>query len=656
MMQMRETIKRVGGWTLLAGGITTFLAYNYLDSGTGIFLFSVGLLLLLVDPVLLLLDRKDSTLEGRWNTLYLCWGLLASAIVFYLIRDQIHGEEDSIAARMRLFLLILFLFSFAGAIILRISAGLEYSSRASLSGQQSREKNAVHASLAVLAALALFSALNYLAAVRNPTLDFSPGFFSYSDDSRQIISSLDGKVEVHAFLPVKQAIRNKATSSTLPELFLIAEDVRVMLQQLPNINSKITLEFHNADLADFQSEEFGRVSNGTIIIRALKKGDVESEDLPYVDRRVYVFTRKDMERLERESVRALLQVSSPPRMVYFPAANGERVGLTKAAVNPHALETFRELLRYYNYRIRDLGAGSEWPGPIPDDADAVVLAGPSVEYGEDAREALLAYAKKGGRLMILMDPAGKEDFEWLFEALNVPYKYERSLLSNNPRKPGELFIQQFEKHRMTENLNLAGRAAIVYAGSAYFEETKREKSEEEMPVNEEASPNQNPATPAAEPGQEAPVAEQPKPDQFQTQVFLYSPFGTVLDKNRNGKQDPGESSGRFPLGLAIENPATDARIAVYSDIAWISELGLRYQADHRNPILAADTLFWMTESQIAAALPAEPRKDRSIQITEELKLRNLILGMVVFPVGLSLILGLALYFYRRNRRFEGTNS
>ena len=152
------------------------------------------------------------------------------------------------------------------------------------------------------------------------------------------------------------------------------------------------------------------------------------------------------------------------------------------------------------------------------------------------------------------------------------------------------------------------------------------------------------------------MAEQPKPDQFQTQVFLYSPFGTVLDKNRNGKQDPGESSGRFPLGLAIENPATDARIAVYSDIAWISELGLRYQADHRNPILAADTLFWMTESQIAAALPAEPRKDRSIQITEELKLRNLILGMVVFPVGLSLILGLALYFYRRNRRFEGTNS
>ncbi|MCB1168733.1 MAG: Gldg family protein [Leptospiraceae bacterium] len=676
MMQMRETIKRVGGWALLAGGITTFLAFNYLDSGTGIFLFCLGLLLLLADPVLLLLDRKDSTLEGRWNTLYLCWGLLVSAIVFYLIRDQIRGDEDSIAARMRLFLLILFLFSFAGAIILRISAGLEYSSRASLSGQQSREKNAVHASLAVLAALALFSALNYLAAVRNPTLDFSPGFFSYSADSRQIISSLDGKVEVHAFLPVKQAIRNKATSSTLPELFMIAEDVRVMLQQLPNINSKITLEFHNADLADFQSDEFGRVSNGTIIIRALKKGDVESDDRPYVDRRVYVFTRKDMERLERESVRALLQVSSPPRMVYFPAANGERVGLTKAAANPHALETFRELLRYYNYRIRDLGGGSDWPGPIPEDADAVVLAGPTVPYGEDAREALLDYAKRGGRLMILMDPAGQEDFEWLFQALQVPYKYERSLLSNNPRKPGELFIQQFEKHRMTENLNLAGRAAIIYAGSAYFEETKREApppgnnaTSGEPPVTETgpapgtpdqpavSGPADEKPAPAPESGnQNGPEAQQPKPDEFQTQVFLYSPFGTVLDKNRNGKQDPGESSGRFPLGLAIENPATDARIAVYSDIAWISELGLRYQADHRNPILAADTLFWMTESQIAAALPAEPRKDRSIQITEELKLRNLILGMVIFPVGLSLILGLALYYYRRNRRFEGNNS
>ena len=85
-------------------------------------------------------------------------------------------------------------------------------------------------------------------------------------------------------------------------------------------------------------------------------------------------------------------------------------------------------------------------------------------------------------------------------------------------------------------------------------------------------------------------------------------------------------------------------------------MGLRYEADHRNPILAADTLFWMTESEVAAALPAEPRKDRSIQITEELKLRNLILGIVVFPLGLSLALGLALYFYRKNRRFEGKGS
>ncbi len=672
---MREVIKRIGGWTLLAGGITALLAFQYLNSATGIFLFALGLLLFFADPVLLLLNRKDATLEGRWKTLYTSWALLGAALVFFIIRSQIHGEDDSIAARMRLFLLIIFLFSFIGSVLLRISAGLEYSSRASLAGQQSRERNAVRASLGILAALALFSALNYLAAKRNPTLDFSPGYFSYSEESRQIIATLDGKAEVHAFLPVKQAIRDKQSSKTLPELYQIAEDVRVMLQQLPNINSSITLEFHNADLADFQSDEFGRVSNGTIIIRALKKGNVEADDRPYVDRRVYVYSRKDMERLERESVRALLQVSSPPRMVYFPAANGERVALQRAAANPHSLETFRELMRFYNYRIRDLGAGADWPGPIPEDADAVVLAGPTAPYGEDARNALLDYARKGGRIMILIDPSGKEDFEWLLGELQVPYTVDKAMLSHNPRRPGELFIQQFETHRMTENLNLGGRAAIVYAGTAFFEDAKRDKPSSDStnpvppesdvdapnpgqgtpaPANEQESQvNEDPASPDA--GQEVPGAEK-KPDEFKTQVFLYSPFGTVLDRNRNGKQDPGESQGRFPLGLAIENPARDTRIAVYSDIAWISEMGLRYEADHRNPILAADTLFWMTESEVAAALPAEPRKDRSIQITEELKLRNLVLGIVVFPLGLSLALGLALYFYRKNRRFEGKGS
>ncbi|MEQ8353030.1 MAG: Gldg family protein [Leptospiraceae bacterium] len=657
---MRETIKRIGGWTLLSGGITALMAFQYLNSATGIFLFVLGLLLLLADPILLLLNRKDSTLEGRWNTIYTSWGLTVAALIFFIVRSQIHGEDDSVAARMRLFLLIVFLFGFIGAVLLRISTGLEYSSRASLSGQQSRERNAVRASLGVLAALALFSALNYLAAMRNPTLDFSPGYFSYSEESRKIISTLDGKVEVHAFLPVKQAIRDKEVSKTMPELYQIGEDVRVMLQQLPNINSSITLEFHNADLADFQSDEFGRVSNGTIIVRSLKKGNVEADDRPYVDRRVYVYTRKDMERLERESVRAMLQVSSPPRMVYFPAANGERIALQRAAANPNSLETFRELIRFYNYRLRDLGAGADWPGPIPDDADAVVLAGPTAPYGEEARKAILDYAKKGGRIMILIDPAGDENFEWLLEELQSPYTHEKALLSHNPRRPGELFIQQFETHRMTENLNLGGRAAIVYAGTGYFEEMDRKapaiieqntngaEENEENPSPEGANP-QEPEKPETN----SEKTPEKKSDEFKTQVFLYSPFGTTLDRNRNGKQDPGESQGRFPLGLAIENPARDTRIAIYSDIAWISEAGIRYQADHRNPILAADTLFWMTESEVAAALPAEPRTDRSIQITEELKLRNLILGIVVFPLGLSMALGLAIYFYRKNRRFEG---
>jgi hypothetical protein len=671
LQTLRELAKKIGGWTQLTGAVLTFLAFGYLDSATGVFLFALGILLLLADPILLLAQRTDPTLEGRWKTLYASWGLILLSIVLFLVREQIHGEEGSIAERTRLFLLVLFLFSLAGAILLRVSAGLEYSSRASLAGQQSRERNAARASLAVLAALALFSALNYLAAQRNPTLDLSPGYFSYSADSRRIISTLEGTVEVHAFLPVKQAIQNKEASRTVPELYRIAEDVRVMLEQLPNINSAIDLQFHNADLVDFQSDEFGRVSNGTIIIRSLKKGVVESDDRPYVDRRVYVYTRKDMERLERESVRALLQVSSPARTVYFPAGNGERVALQRGAANPNSLETFRELLRYYNYRIRDLATGTDWPGPIPEDADAVVLAGPTVPYGKEARDALLNYIQSGGRLLVLNDPGGDEDFQWLLAELMIPYDYRKSLLSHNPRRPGELFIQQFETHRMNENLSLGGRAAIVYAGTGYFQQVEREPQRDVTapPVPESGPTSGTEATESSRPAQslepetsQENVAESPREgedevadapvDEFQTMVFLYSPFGTILDRNRNGRQDPGESAGRFPLGLAVENPARESRLAIYSDIGWISEIGLHYEADHRNPILAADTLFWMTESKVAAALPAEPRKDRSIQITEELKLRNLILGIIVFPLGLSLLLALGLYLYRKNRRFE----
>ena len=231
---------------------------------------------------------------------------------------------------------------------------------------------------------------------------------------------------------------------------------------------------------------------------------------------------------------------------------------------------------------------------------------------------------------------------------------------------------------MTENLNVGGKAAIIYAGTGYFEQFDRKKTkpEQSTAINTESSPDGQPNAengPDAKPQpgteanpQPAPQSETPtgpdgapvakKEDKFEAQPFLYSPFGTVRDTNRNGKQDPGEDAGRYVLGLAIQNPAKGSRIAAYSDIAWISEMGLRFQVEQRNAILAADTLFWMTESGVAAALPAEPRNDRSIQLTEDLKLRNLILGVVVIPIGLSLLLGLGLYFYRKNRRFQGSHS
>lgn len=673
--------KKHGVWFYFTGSTAAYLALSFLDSWIGITVLVFFTLAALSDPAVIAVGsfRKKEWKENAPLWIAFSLGILAAAT--FIVRWKIDAPPESTVSwqgRVRLALLALFLFSYLASFIYRLAVGLGYSSVESVTESLIKQKdrylkNTVYSFFAVVPVLIL---LNYVSVLRNPSLDLSPGFYSYGDNSRTIIKSIDRDVQVFAFLPVQQAIRDRGERTTLPELFRIAEDVRVMLEQLPVINPRIHLQFMNADLESDRTGDFGTISNGAIVFRVLKSGDITSaDDKPYVERRVYVYSENEMNRMEKETVRALLQVASPKKTLYFTAGNGERYDFNDRSLQAGGIDTLKNELRFYNFELKKLDHDSNWPGPVPADAAALCIIGPSVPFGPDAQKAILDYAAKNGKLFITVDPNSPEDFSWLLKNFGGAFQFQKAFLSNTPSLPGIPVTDNTVSHRITENLNLYGRSLVVFPESGYFEE----KAPSAPMVSQSPPQPLTPANPAS--GQPIPAPGQPVPGQpvpgqpvpgptpnpvanplapvalstLMPTAFLFTTFNTALDTNRNGRKDEGEKAGRFALGIAYENAQRKdgAKAVIFSGTGWLTELGLRFPVDKRNIILAADSMFWLTESPLSAGLVPDERQSRSIQITDELKLKNMLLGIVIFPLGTALLLGLGIFIYRKKRRFIG---
>ncbi|MCE9598969.1 MAG: GldG family protein [Spirochaetia bacterium] len=627
-----DVYAKAGVWIQTAASLTLLVSSSFLDGAAGWVFFVLSVLVLISDPLVIVAESRRRNLPVQSGYMWSV-GLLLFALVAYFVRTKLNLTLDTIAdaddawlTRLRRLLLALFFLAYVGFFVYRLFICLgEGVTRAAGTADVKRRAVLQKSLVSIFAALPIFVLANYLPQLRNPSIDLTPGFYSFGEASRTILKSIPSDVEITVFLPDQQAMKDASASKTQPELFRISEDIRVMAEQLPVINSKLKLTFKNADLDLTAAQDFGSVNNGTFVFRVLNTGVVTGTDKPYIERRVYVFNESDMERLEREVVRASIQVSTPERSVYFTASNGERWETSTRGRSPGAIETMKDSLRFMNYQLKSLDTQNKWPGPIPDDAAVVIIAGPQVPFSPEARTAVAEYMKKGGKVLASIDPAGTEDLGWLLELADSRYRLKRAILTSEPMWPGVPVTDSLESHRITENLTLAGRAFIVFPESGYFAESLA------------------PTLPGT-------VILQQGDQKLKQSVFLYTKFNTIVDTNRNGKKDPAEEQGRYPLGLAFEYPDhKGARLVVFSGIGWMTELGLRFPIDQRNIIMAQDSISFLLESPLAAGLIPEQRKSRSIPVTDSLKFKNILLGMILFPLATGGLTGFGVWFYRKRR-------
>ncbi len=192
--------------------------------------------------------------------------------------------------------------------------------------------------------------------------------FTLSDQTRKILAALDQNVNIIAFFSLDQGDPD-ATGD--------------LLQQYQQISSKkITYEFVDPDKNPGRAKSYEIRNYGTIVLETEEKQEHITEST------------------EEALTNALIKVTREgKKTVYFLKGHGER-SLEDAGEKGY--DQVKKAIEKENYDIKELLLMQEQA--VPDDASALIIAGPEKDILPAEAASLKEYINNGGKVLFLLDP------------------------------------------------------------------------------------------------------------------------------------------------------------------------------------------------------------------------------------------------------------
>jgi ABC-type uncharacterized transport system involved in gliding motility auxiliary subunit len=247
------------------------------------------------------------------------------------------------------------------------------------SGEAKRAgKYGTSAVLSTVLAIAILGMLGYLATWKTVRWDWSEGqVHSLTTQSVGVLEGLDQDVEVVALFP---ALDVQPVRDLLDRYTYVSDRFQVLYAD-PNERPELLDRFA------ISSEDLGqglvRISLGA---ESVNVQEVTEEKITNA-----------MVKLTRTGV----------KKVYFLEGHNERGVEGEGGLDRDGFARAADALRNENYEVEKLLLAAK--GSVPDDADVVIVAGPTRPLLEVEHAALEAYLARGGSLMVLIDPRANTD-------------------------------------------------------------------------------------------------------------------------------------------------------------------------------------------------------------------------------------------------------
>ncbi|MDV6236104.1 Gldg family protein [Leptospira ellisii] len=660
---MKESVLlRIFPWVSLAALFLYFpVRDSILASGTKWVWFGFVFAILVLEPGYRYLRKKN--IKEEWNS-YISAGLGLAAFGIYHLR--IYLEEIALktsgshtgSERLREILLVLLVLAVLGFLILTLLKELGKDSAGAQSVLKTSKQALVRYFILNLAIVfVVLVVVNYVSVIRNRNFDLSSkGQYSFSPTAVKILKNATKEVDVIAFYP--RPLENSAASDKANSFSLrrIRPDLEIYLDQLKSLGAQYKVRFINADVELDELAEFGQVSNGIVLIRVKKP--LSEDGKQFAEQRLSIKEKTDLEDFERKLVQAVVNITTEEKNVYFTQSNGERFSPIFQNLPNERVGILSNALGFLNFKVKGLGIAEGWPGRIPENADVLVITGPTVAFSKEAQEAVIDYIeRKKGKVFITIDPKGSENFSWLLE--RAGYEFSKGPLSQIPSQPGVVIAKSFRKHPIEETLTRKEMGSMFPFGGYFV-----------------ASAQLTPAGKTLDP---FPLVE--------------SGGESILDKNNNGKQDPGEEKRNVILGMILrsvaKNPISsnasnlgksdplgtkdsspipglgtqtpespknetapeskgEGRVLLFSGTSWITDQFISYGTNYE---LATSSVTWMYQDVSLTSIQPKKEEVNTVSLTDTQKRTVWILGMFVFP-GLIAVISSFVLIQRRRREGE----
>lgn len=449
-------------------------------------------------------------------------------------------------------------------------------------GRQARYAN--NAIIMLLAIFGILAVINYMVYKYDQRWDLTEDRLnSLTKETIQTLQSLPEPVLAQAFF-----------TKRIP-----SETARSLLESY-KFNSKGNFDYTFIDPeADIVAAQNANVSRDGVIV--LKLGN-QMEQVTYTD--------------ESQITAALIRLANPgERVIYFLTGHGE---FDIGAAGENSYFTVKQTLQTKNYTVDKLNLLTS--PKIPEDALAIIIAGPQIALQEQEVLLLKEYLDKGKSLVLLAEPNrltkidAKTDplAKYLAQEWSVQYGNDL-IIDPTSINPLVAMADAYGSHPITEKLQ---RYASAFPSACGISSTQ---PSDKIQVTNLATTSPN--------------------------AWGESDFDSIQN-NRVTFDQNQDVSGPVTFAQALENTQTNARLAVFCDSDFASDQNFYSLA---NGDMIINTIDWAAEQDTIINLTPKKPVTRTIIPPKQLTMGILLLVVVFIMPGTAVLLGVLTWIQRKSK-------
>jgi hypothetical protein len=434
----------------------------------------------------------------------------------------------------------------------------------------------------------------YIVGERDKKIDVS--YFKTSSPgtaTRNMVSSLGDQLDVLLFFPPVNEVK---------------DEVLGYMKELAGTTSRIKIHELDRMVASEEAEKYRVTKDGTV---TLVRGDQHHNILLDTDLNR---ARSKLRELDDEVQRGFLKVFRDARTAYLVVGHQELNDDEDKSFRgdpTRKVGVIRELLKLLNYQVKDLGVSNGLAQDVPDDATIVLILGPQKPFLDAELEALDRYLKRGGALLMALEPGTDVVLGPLEARLGV--RFEPAPLTDDKvhivvRRTEydrrNLITDQFSSHASVTTLSQARTGAgILFLGAGSLDNAEfaadwgSQKPKRTYVIRSLKSAfrdanNNYQADGEGEPRASynlAAAIEGPKLDGDDKPADPHQPADADKLEVKNAEKD--DKKADKASGPRMEKPETRMRALVLADVQLLSDAVLNTVALNRGLLL--DAIKWL---------------------------------------------------------------